>query len=176
MKQENEILSPSVIESINRLTKNSIDKTKKESVKESKKESLFKSAKGSKMQSKKESKITSKSKSSKESKSESNTESKVEVKKSSSQVVKSESKSESTVININEEAKTYFNSRDDGEENPIILGVNTNIRYYNLEYVFNTFYPADSLLIAKDISKDERIFKKIKDSSFTYGEIVFNNK
>jgi hypothetical protein len=75
-------------------------------------------------------------------------------------------------ININEEAKTYFDNRVDDEENPIQLGITTNIRYYNLENVFNSFYPVDSLPIAKNISREERINKKIKDPSFTYGEIV----
>ena len=48
----------------------------------------------------------------------------------------------------------------------------TNIRYYNLENIFNSFYPADSLPIAKNIAREERLNKKIKDQSFTYGEIV----
>ena len=51
--------------------------------------------------------------------------------------------------------------------------MNTNIRYYNLENIFNTFYPIDSLPIAKEVSKEERRYKKIKDPSFTYGEIVY---
>ena len=78
-------------------------------------------------------------------------------------------------ISINEEAKTYFENRVDDEENPIQLGITTNIRYYNLENVFNSFYPIDSLPIAKNISREERINKKIKDPSFTYGEIVNKN-
>ena len=32
------------------------------------------------------------------------------------------------VINIDDSAKTYFNSRVPEEENPILLGVSTNIR------------------------------------------------
>lgn len=83
-----------------------------------------------------------------------------------------ESKNNSETININDEAKTYFNCIIAGEENPITLDINTNIRYYNLENVFNSFYPVDSLQIAKEISKEERLIKKLKDPSFTYGEIV----
>ena len=73
---------------------------------------------------------------------------------------------------INEEAKKYF-TIDVKEENPIILDKWTNIRYYNLELIFNSFYPLTSLGIAKNASKEERIAKKIKDNSFTYGEIVY---
>ena len=79
----------------------------------------------------------------------------------------------SIIININDEAKTYFNSITPEEEYPVILDINTNIRYYNLEHVFNTFYPVDSLNIAKNVSREERLNKKIKDPSFTYGEIVY---
>ena len=75
-------------------------------------------------------------------------------------------------INIDEIAKTYFNSRVPEEENPITLEVSTNIRYYNLELVFDSFYPIDSISRAKDTSKKERQLKKLKDPSFTYGEIV----
>ena len=73
---------------------------------------------------------------------------------------------------INEEAMKYF-TLNLKEENPIILDKWTNIRYYNLELIFDSFYPLTSLAIAKNTSKEERIAKKIKDNSFTYGEIVF---
>lgn len=89
-----------------------------------------------------------------------------------------QSDNQSQVIQINEEAKNYFKSQLEEEDNPIELEITTNIRYYNLEIVFNSFYPVDSLPIAKDISKEERVFKKIKDPSFTYGEVViqiYNN-
>ena len=73
---------------------------------------------------------------------------------------------------INEEAMKYF-TLNLKEENPIILDKWTNISYYNLELIFDSFYPLTSLAIAKNTSKEERIAKKIKDNSFTYGEIVF---
>ena len=73
---------------------------------------------------------------------------------------------------INDEAMKYF-TLNLKEENPIILDKWTNIRYYNLELIFDSFYPLTSLAIAKNTSKEERIAKKIKDNSFTYGEIVF---
>ena len=60
----------------------------------------------------------------------------------------------------------------DEEENIIEIDTTKNIRYYNLEYIFRSFYPVDSLQIAKDVSTEERQMKKIKDTSFTYGEIV----
>ena len=75
---------------------------------------------------------------------------------------------------INEEAIKYF-TIDLKEENPIILDKWTNIRYYNLQLIFDSFYPLTSLAIAKNTSKEERIAKKIKDTSFTYGEIVYKS-
>ena len=75
---------------------------------------------------------------------------------------------------INEEAMKYF-TIDLKEENPIILDKWTNIRYYNLQLIFDSFYPLTSLSIAKNASKEERIAKKIKDTSFTYGEIVYKS-
>ncbi len=38
--------------------------------------------------------------------------------------------------------------------------------------MFNSFFPEDSLSIAKEKSIKERDSKHINDSSFTYGEIV----
>ena len=78
---------------------------------------------------------------------------------------------QNNIIN-DDEARKYFmiNLK---EENPKILDKWTNIRYYNLELIFNSFYPLTSLAIAKNTSKEERIARKIKDNSFTYGEIVF---
>ena len=73
---------------------------------------------------------------------------------------------------VNEDAKKYF-VVDLKEENPKIFNKWTNIRYYNLELIFDSFYPLTSLAIAKNTSKEERIARKIKDKSFTYGEIVF---
>ena len=75
---------------------------------------------------------------------------------------------------INEEAMRYF-TIDLKEDNPIILDKWTNIRYYNLQLIFDSFYPLTSLAIAKNTSKEERIAKKIKDTSFTYGEIVYKS-
>ena len=77
-------------------------------------------------------------------------------------------------INIEEEAKTYFESKSTQEDVPIKLNPQANIRYYNLEILFNIFYPPESLAIAKDFSKKEREDKKILDSSLTYSETVCN--
>ena len=45
-------------------------------------------------------------------------------------------------------------------------------KFFNLQVIFNSFYPENSLSIAKDKSKEEREKKGIKDNSFVYGEIV----
>ena len=55
---------------------------------------------------------------------------------------------------------------------PIKIEKETNIKYYNLEKIFNTFYSENSLSIAKDKSREERENKGITDNSFVYGEIV----
>lgn len=70
------------------------------------------------------------------------------------------------------EAKTYFDCKSPEEDCPIRFPEETSIRYYKLEKIFNSFFPADSLSLAKEKSKEERETKNIKDSSFTYGEIV----
>ena len=72
----------------------------------------------------------------------------------------------------NQEAANYFASRTEDEENPIILDPDINIKYFQLEQIFNSFFPNDSLSIAKEKSKEERDSKRINDSSFTYGEVV----
>jgi len=58
------------------------------------------------------------------------------------------------------------------EETPFIIDPETSIKYYQLEQIFNSFFPNDSLKIAKEKSKEERDSKRINDSSFTYGEVV----
>ena len=45
--------------------------------------------------------------------------------------------------------------------------------FSQLEKIFNSFFPQDYLSIAKEKSRQERDSKKINDSSFTYGEIVY---
>ena len=74
-----------------------------------------------------------------------------------------------------QDASNYFASRTE-EESPIIIDAETSIKYFKLEKVFNSFFPEDSLSIAKDKSIKERDSKHINDSSFTYGEVVTNNK
>ena len=71
-----------------------------------------------------------------------------------------------------QEAVNYFNSRTEDEENPVIIDQDTSIKYFQLEQLFNSFFPNDSLSLAKEKSKEERDSKRINDSSFTYGEIV----
>ena len=71
-----------------------------------------------------------------------------------------------------QEAAIYFNSRTEDEETPVIIDQEASIKYYQLEQLFNSFFPNDSLSIAKEKSKEERDSKRINDSSFTYGEIV----
>ena len=73
---------------------------------------------------------------------------------------------------MKQECSNYFASRTDEEENPIMVDEETSIRYYALEEVFNSFFPDNSLTIAKSKSIEERDSKHINDSSFTYGETV----
>ena len=73
---------------------------------------------------------------------------------------------------MQQEGANYFANQTAEEESPIIVDAETSIKYYNLEKVFNSFFPEDSLSIAKEKSKEERDSKRINDSTFTYGEIV----
>lgn len=73
---------------------------------------------------------------------------------------------------MNQEAAVYFDSRTADEDYPVQIDEDTNIRYYNLEQLFNSFFPNNSLSIAKEKSKEERDSKRINDSAFTYGEVV----
>ena len=70
------------------------------------------------------------------------------------------------------EGSNYFASREKEEDYPIKINKESSIKCYNLEKIFNYFFPDDSLSIAKSKSLEERDNKHIKDSSFTYGEIV----
>jgi len=79
---------------------------------------------------------------------------------------------------MQQEGENYFanqSKEENKEENPIIIEPESAIRYYNLEKVFNTFFPERSLYIAKEKSTAERDSKHINDSSFTYGEVVIKN-
>ena len=76
---------------------------------------------------------------------------------------------------MQQEGANYFSNQskeDNKEENPIIVEPESAIKYFNLEKVFNTFFPERSLSIAKEKSTEERDSKHINDSSFTYGEVV----
>ena len=79
---------------------------------------------------------------------------------------------------MQQEGENYFanqSKEENKEENPIIVEPESAIRYYNLEKIFNTFFPERSLSIAKEKSTAERDSKHINDSSFTYGEVVIKN-
>ena len=79
---------------------------------------------------------------------------------------------------MQQEGANYFTNQskeDNKEENPIIVEPESAIKYFNLEKVFNTFFPERSLSIAKEKSTEERDSKHINDSSFTYGEVVIKN-
>ena len=71
-----------------------------------------------------------------------------------------------------EDGVNYFASQSKDEDCPISIDRETSKRYFQLEKIFNTFFPSDYLSIAKEKSREERDTKHIKDSSFTYGEIV----
>ena len=74
--------------------------------------------------------------------------------------------------NVQEEAENYFVSRSKEEQNPCDLSISAAVRYFNIEQIFNTFFPDNSLLIAKAKSKEERNKRHIEESNFVYGEIV----
>ena len=79
---------------------------------------------------------------------------------------------------MQQEGANYFanqSKEDNKEENPVMVEPESAIRYFNLEKVFNTFFPERSLSIAKEKSTSERDSKHINDSSFTYGEVVIRN-
>jgi hypothetical protein len=74
-------------------------------------------------------------------------------------------------INI-DQSESYFYPIMIEEEMPIVLSSKLNKKYYNLELIYNSFYPKNSISIAKEKSKEERDNKVINDDSFVYGEIV----
>ncbi len=69
--------------------------------------------------------------------------------------------------------ENYFDKKSKDEDYPINIDPETSKRYYELEKLFNSFFPNDYLTIAKEKSKQERDSKNINDTSFTYGEIVY---
>ena len=71
------------------------------------------------------------------------------------------------------DGKNYFASRSKDEDYPFIIDSDISLKYSQLEKIFNSFFPQDYLSIAKEKSRQERDSKKINDSSFTYGEIVY---
>ena len=73
-----------------------------------------------------------------------------------------------------EDGKHYFASQSKDEDYPISINEEISEKYFQLEKIFNSFFPNNYLSLAKEKSKEERDSKKINDSSFTYGEIVFH--
>lgn len=71
-----------------------------------------------------------------------------------------------------QEPTLYFDTRTEDEDCPLKIEEETNVRYYNLEQIFNSFFSSNSLTVAKEKSKEERDTKRINDSAFTYGEVV----
>lgn len=72
-----------------------------------------------------------------------------------------------------DDGSNYFASQSKDEDYPVNIDTETSKRYFQLEKLFNSFFPSDYLSLAKEKSKEERDSKNINDSSFTYGEIVF---
>lgn len=70
------------------------------------------------------------------------------------------------------EATNYFSPKVFDEEMPFQLDEYRNIKYYNIEKIFNLYFPENSLSIAKNVSLMERNQKQIQDGVFVYGEIV----
>ena len=75
---------------------------------------------------------------------------------------------------ISDDGSSYFESQSKDEDYPLNIAPEISKKYFKLEKLFNSFFPNNYLSIAKEKSKEERDNKKIDDSSFTYGEIVFN--
>ena len=73
-----------------------------------------------------------------------------------------------------EDGKHYFEKQSKDEDYPVSIKEDASIKYFQLEKIFNSFFPNDYLSLAKEKSKEERESKQIIDSSFTYGEVVFN--
>jgi len=91
---------------------------------------------------------------------------------SSSTIIKSSSGYSNISPQIIKEAENYFLPRNNEEEIPFPIEIQINVKYYNLEQIFNCFYPENSLSIAKDKSREEREKKGITDKLFIYGEVV----
>ena len=72
----------------------------------------------------------------------------------------------------NEDGSNYFLGKNDEEDYPLKINEATSKKYFQLEKIFNQFFPNNSLSKAKDKSKEERDQKQIIDPSFVYGEIV----
>ena len=72
----------------------------------------------------------------------------------------------------NEDGSNYFLGKNDEEDYPLKIDEATSKKYFQLEKIFNQFFPINSLSIAKDKSKEERDQKQIIDPSFACGEIV----
>lgn len=67
----------------------------------------------------------------------------------------------------------YFHPRSHEEDMPINFSAALNQKYFYLESIFNTYYNAMSLVIAKNSSLEEQHQRNLNDnSSFIYGEIV----
>ena len=73
---------------------------------------------------------------------------------------------------MQQEGFTYFASREKDEDYPIKISKESSSKCYNLEKIFNLFFFFFCLQTAKSKSIEERDSKHIKDSSFTYGEVV----
>ena len=91
---------------------------------------------------------------------------------SSSTIIKSSSGYSNISPQIIKEAENYFLPRNNEEEIPFPIEIQINVKYYNLEQIFNCFYPENSLSIAKDKSREEKEKKGITDKSFIYCEVV----
>ena len=76
---------------------------------------------------------------------------------------------------ISYDGSLYFASQSKDEDYPIYLEPQISKRYFQLETIFNSFFPSEYFSLAKEKSKEERDNKNINDSSFTYGEIVFKS-
>ena len=75
-------------------------------------------------------------------------------------------------MNTHEEIINYFSPKSKEETMLIKLSEYENIKYYNIEKIFNLYYHLDSLLVAKISSMNQRNTNDLKDSCYVYGEVV----
>jgi hypothetical protein len=74
-----------------------------------------------------------------------------------------------------DEAEKFLEKQHLEEDEPISIEGSLSTHYYKLNSIFESFFPDDSLNLAKYTSKAEREQKSLNDSNYIYGEVVRKN-